>query len=375
MKAYFADPKRQLAALKPLLGSRQDLLALRHYLFEAVPDGLYVTVTDLEVGLQVYHPAQVTRQGRAIVPESVVDLLEDEDVMSLALGDKALSVQCGGFTRDCPLLSSDEYPPVPEPNGNGAVNLSPAALEQLLGAGRFLSGENSHSIDAVQVKWTPGEQGQSRVTATGTDGYKLFRATVAGQSGNSGSALLTRRAISALGLLVARSGEDPITLTVSGDKLFASAGKDRLWASLRTGSYPDLSEILKVVKAAKVTGGVEFKAFQKGVERSLLALKEEKGKTPHKATLTLEPGKLCIAFSSQEAGSGEAVIPFQGEVLESMSVPFNLHVLSDVLSGLRAVYKGLETCQVSLTGPASPMILGAATAQGPLLALVMPVAK
>ena len=91
--------------------------------------------------------------------------------------------------------------------------------------------------------------------------------------------------------------------------------------------------------------------------------------------LTLEPGKLCIAFSSQEAGSGEAVIPFQGEVPESMSAPFNLHVLSDVLSGMRAVYKGLETCQVSLTGPASPMILGARAAQGPLLALVMPVAK
>jgi DNA polymerase III sliding clamp (beta) subunit (PCNA family) len=176
-------------------------------------------------------------------------------------------------------------------------------------------------------------------------------------------------------MLVARAEEDPITLTISGDKLFASAGKDRLWASLRTGAYPDLSEILKVVKAARVTGEVEFKAFQKGIERALLALKEEKDKASHKARLTLEPGKLCIVFSSQEAGSGEAVIPLQGEVQESMSMPFNLHVLSDVLSGLRAVNKDLETCQVSLTGPTSPMILGARAAQGPLLALVMPVAS
>ena len=56
MKAYFSDPKRQLAALKPLLGSRQDLWALRHYLFEAVPEGLTITVTDLEVGLRVLPP-------------------------------------------------------------------------------------------------------------------------------------------------------------------------------------------------------------------------------------------------------------------------------------------------------------------------------
>ncbi len=29
MKAYFADPKRQIAALKPLLGSRSDLQIVR----------------------------------------------------------------------------------------------------------------------------------------------------------------------------------------------------------------------------------------------------------------------------------------------------------------------------------------------------------
>ena len=39
MKAYFTDPKRQIVALKPLLGSRQDLPVVRHYLFEAVPEG------------------------------------------------------------------------------------------------------------------------------------------------------------------------------------------------------------------------------------------------------------------------------------------------------------------------------------------------
>jgi DNA polymerase III sliding clamp (beta) subunit (PCNA family) len=375
MKAYFADPKRQIAALKPLLGSRQDLPAVRNYLFEAAPEGLFITATDLEVGLSVYHPAQVTRPGKAIVPESVVDLLEGEEVMTLAVEEQALSVQCGGFTRRCPFLSPEEFPELPSPNGNGNVFLSPDALGQLLGVGRFLAGgEDPRAIDSLQVKWAPGEDGKARVTATGTDGFKLCRTSVSGRSDGAGAALLTRRALAALNTLVDRAGEEPVKLWVAGDKLFASAGKDWLWASLRIGRYPDVSEILKVVKNTKISGSVEFKAFSKGVDRSLLAVKEEKAKTAHNAMLTVEPGKLSISFSSQEAGSGEALIPFQTDSAEKMTIPYNLNVLDNVLSGLRALDKNLETCQVSLSSPTSPMAISAATSQGPVLALVMPVA-
>ncbi len=375
MKAYFTDPRKQIAALKPLLGSRKELPTLRHYLFETVPEGLYVTATDLEVGLQIYHPAQVTSLGKAIVPESVVDLLEDEEVMKLSIEEKALSVRSGDFSRKCPLIEVEEYPIPPESKGEGGIELTPEALDQLLGAARFLSGgDEARPIDAVQLKWAPGEDGQARITATGTDGYKLFRSTVTGKSAEVGSALLTRRAISALKLLNNRAGEENITLTASQEKLFAWAGQDRLWASQLTGTYPDLSEILKIVKMAKITGSVDFKAFQKGVERSLLALKEEKGQTSHNAQLTVEPGKLCIAFSSQEAGSGEAVIPFQSDAQEKMTIPYNLNILNEVLNGLRAAAKGVETVQLSLAAPASPMILKAAAKYGPVLTLVMPVA-
>jgi DNA polymerase III sliding clamp (beta) subunit (PCNA family) len=273
------------------------------------------------------------------------------------------------------LIKVEEYPTPPEPKGEGGIELAPEALDQLLGAARFLSGgDEARPIDAVQLKWAPGEDGQARITATGTDGYKLFRSTVTGKSAEVGSALLTRRAIAALKLLINRAGEETITLTASQEKLFASVDKDRLWASQLTGTYPDLSEILKVVRAAKITGSVECKAFQKGVERSLLALKEEKGQTAQNALLTVESGRLCIAFSSQEAGSGEAVIPFQSDSQEKMTIPYHLNILNEVLNGLRAATKGVETLQLSLATPASPMILKAAAKHGPVLALVMPVA-
>ena len=83
-----------------------------------------------------------------------MDLLEGEEVMTLAVEEQALSVRCGGFTRRCPFLSPDEFPVLPSPNGNGNVYLSPDALDQLLGVGRFLAGGDDpprHQLFASQV--------------------------------------------------------------------------------------------------------------------------------------------------------------------------------------------------------------------------------
>lgn len=373
MKVYFSDPKRQSAALKSLLGSRTSLPSVRHFLFEAEPEGLYVTATDLEVGLRIFHPAQVSKPGRAIVPESVVDLLEGEEVMTLSLSDKGLSVRCGGFSRQCPILDPADFPTIPTLPVESGVQLTPAALDQLLGAGRFISGEDTRAIDAVQLKWT-GTEGGGKVTATATDGFKLCRSTVKGESSTAGAALVTRRGVAALDILTARVGDDPVTLSVSGEKLFAVRGKDRLWASLRTGNYPDVSEILKSSQSAKVSGTVEFKVFHKSVERSLKALLDEKDRKGANALLTAGAGQIKIAFSAQEAGTGEAVLPFQNDGAEPVSVPYNLPVLADVLSGLRSISKSLEICQISLNGPGSPMVIGAAAEHGPVLVLIMPVA-
>jgi DNA polymerase III subunit beta len=369
MKVYFSDPRRQLAALKPLLGSRANIQAVRHFLFEAEPEGLYVTATDLEVGLRIYHPAQVVTPGKAIVPVSVVDLLEGEDVMSLHLTGKALSVQCGGFSRACPILDPDEFPISPGIESDNPVSIQPGALEQLLGIVRFTSSDDSRVIDALQIKWSPG-----KVTATGTDGFKLCRSTVQGESQADGRALVTRRTVAALAVLAQRAGDEPLTLSASGEKFAAQAGRDRLWASQRTGRYPDVSELLKTAQSAEVTGQVEFRAFQKCVERSLKALLDEKDRKGANARLTAGRGRLTIAFEAPEVGSGEAHLPFTNDGAESLSATFNLDILENVLSGLRSVHKGLESCQLSLAGPASPMVLGAAAEHGPVLALVMPVA-
>jgi DNA polymerase III sliding clamp (beta) subunit (PCNA family) len=370
MKIYFSDPRRQLAALKPLLGSRANIQAVRHFLFEADPEGLYVTSTDLEVGLRIYHPAQVVIPGKAIVPVSVVDLLEGEDVMTLHLTEKALSVQCGGFSRACPILDPGEFPISPGIESGNPVEIHTGALEQLLGIVRFLSNDDSRVIDALQITWTPG-----RVTATGTDGFKLARSTVQGECQAPGSTLLTRRSAAALGVLAQRAGDEPLTLSASGEKFTAHAGRDRLWASQRVGNYPEVSELLKAAQAARITGQVEFRAFQKSVERSLKALLDEKDRKGANATLTAGDGQLTIAFEAPEVGSGEAHLPFANDGAEPLSATFNLDILENVLSGLRSVHKGLETCQLSLSGPASPMVLGAPAEHGPVLALVMPVVE
>jgi DNA polymerase III sliding clamp (beta) subunit (PCNA family) len=123
-----------------------------------------------------------------------------------------------------------------------------------------------------------------------------------------------------------------------------------------------------------VTGQVEFRAFQKSVERSLKALLDEKDRKGANAILTAGGGQLTIAFEAPEVGSGQASLPFANDGARPLSVTFNLYILENVLSGLRSVHKGLETCQVSLSGPASPMVLGAAAEHGQVLALVLPVA-
>ena len=218
---------------------------------------------------------------------------------------------------------------------------------------RFLSNDDSRVIGALQVKWASG-----KVTATGTDGFGLCRSTVQGKSQAEGRALITCRSAAALGVLTQRAGDELLTLSASGEKFTAQAGPDRLWASQRTGNYPDVSELLKATQSVKVTGQVEFRAFQKSVERSLKAMLDEKDRYGASAILTAVSGQLTITFEAPEVGSGQAHLPYANDGAEPLSAAFNLTILENMLSGLRSVYKGLKACQLSLNGPASPMVLG-----------------
>src|ERR671927_1146590 len=132
----------QLQTVTRAASTRSAVQALSGVQLLAGRDGIELRATDMEIGLRVPLAGEVVREGGVVLPgRLVVDVIRalpgDEVSLELRPSEQDVEIVGGAATFHIRTLRSEDFPPFPEPEAEGRVNVpGPAFVETVLKVAR-----------------------------------------------------------------------------------------------------------------------------------------------------------------------------------------------------------------------------------------------
>src|SRR3954462_15495572 len=142
----------QLQTVSRAASTRSAVQALSGVQLLAGRDGIEVRATDMEIGVPVPLGGEVVRGGGGVLPgRLVVDVVRalpgDEVSLELRPSEQDVEIVGGSATFHIRTLRSEDFPPFPEPEDDGRVNVPGAAfVETVLKVARSASRDETRPV-------------------------------------------------------------------------------------------------------------------------------------------------------------------------------------------------------------------------------------
>jgi DNA polymerase-3 subunit beta len=303
---------------------------LSNVLLEASGDRLYLTATDLELGLRTSCPARVKKEGSGTIPAKklldYVRLLPDAEI-SVKFGENYwATLTCGRSRTKIAGMNRESFPELP-PMPEVVAELPSKQLTAMIARTMFaISMEESRfTLNGALLLLAPDS-----LTMVSTDGHRL--AYVFRPSADGATAQVAYRALvprKAMGEITKLGDDADGKVRFSGDDnhLFFEFGPRLLITRKLTGNFPDYERVLPQenihiasLSTAEIKGAIE-RVAQFADERS------------RAIRIQFTSGEVRVFSSALETGESEESVPgeYSGPDLE---IGFNAQYLLDFLRAI-----------------------------------------
>ncbi len=325
-----ADLVRELGLTQGVVEKKTTIPILSNILVETDGDQVWLTATDLELGIRCACPARIKKEGAGTIPArrllDYVRLLPDADVQ-VKLGDNQwASFVCGRSRTRIAGMSRESFPELPQmPETLAEIPLS--VLSEMISQTIFaISAEESRFTlnGALLILKDTG------LVMVATDGHRLAlvekHLSLAGLSG-SYRALLPKKAMSEIQKLASDDSSKQIEFSGNDNHLFFRIDKRLLLSRKLTGNFPDYERVLPKEHPHVLV--IQRDELKSAIER-VAQFADERSRAIRVQILN---GELKIHSSISEQGESEETIPvdYSGADVE---IGFNAQYL---LEFLRAV--------------------------------------
>jgi len=327
-----ADLVRELNLSQGVVEKKTTIPILSNVLIEADQDRIFLTATDLELGVRCSCAARVKKAGAGTIPArrllDYVRLLPDSDVQ-VKLGDNHwANLTCGRSKTRIAGMSRESFPELPK---------MPEVLAEIpIGV---LAGMIAKTVFAISNE-------ESRFTLNGallvlrkgglvmvaTDGHRLSMIESSGDiAGISGAyrALLPRKAMLELQKLAGDSDAQAM-VQFSGDEnhLFFKLGERLLLSRKLTGNFPDYERVLPKDAPHEVT--LSRDEFRSAIER-VSQFSDERSRA---IRVRVADGEVKVHSSVSETGESEDSLPvdYKGPAVE---IGFNAQYMIEFLRAVQ----------------------------------------
>jgi DNA polymerase III subunit beta len=330
----------------------------------AADDGrVELRATDMEVGLRVPLEAEIARPGTAVLPGrltlDVVRALPASTVsLELRPGDGDVEIVSGSATFHIRTLRSEDFPPLPTPDGEAVVTVPAGAfVETVAKVARSASRDETRPIlTGILVSAS-----ESELRMVATDSYRLSVKETPLDKPLEGSfeANVPARALQELARIAQAGAADSLSVAVRSNQVVFEVGGAVLSSRLIDGQFPNYRQLLPDayehelrLTAAEITEVVR--------RMSMLAQKNAP------LRLSFSEGELTVSAQTPDVGdaSESLPVPFAGEPFE---IGFNPEFLRD---GLESV--DTDDLVLKLISPLRPGLIESADGSG-FLYLIMPI--
>ena len=331
--------QRGLTRIQAIVEKRSSMPILANVLMEAQGKGangtLRLAATDLEVGIQGIHKADVSKAGGLTVSAKklyeIVRELPDEPIELEATRNSFLGIRCARVNFTLAGTAAEEYPTLPSFAPEKTVPVQAAVLSSMIERTMYAASvdETRYNLNGVHLEVLP-DSGKIRMVAT--DGHRLARVdrTLATDtSALASGVIIPRKGLAELKRLVDEDDSDEVELAFEGNSGLARKGDVTLVMRLIEGEFPNYSQVVPKQISRRVTIPTDDLGH---ALRRVALLSSERSRA---VKFELGDHKLSISSSNPDLGEAceELDIDYDGEPL---SIGFNARYLLDVIGALHA---------------------------------------
>lgn len=351
---------RGLGIVSRAVSPRSTLPVLANILIATDEGRLRLSATNLEMGITCWIAARIEDEGSTTVPArtlgDLVNTLPGEQVaLNLDTSTQTLNVRSGTSTNDIKGIDAQEFPPLPVPDMEGAVQLNVVDFREMIHQVAFAaSTDEARPVLMGVLVIVDGE----RITMAAADGFRLSvrSASLSAPASQPVNIIIPARALSELAR-IASDGEETISMVVpKGRGQVVFRVKDvELVSQLIDGTFPDYQQIIprsyksrtlvstsSLLKACK-----QAEIFARdGSNVARLDIKAAQGE--------MEASEVEISATSEETGKNETIVEATVDG-SGVLIAFNVKYLREALEIIRTPNVALETSAANAPGVIRPV--------------------
>ncbi|MEG0766741.1 MAG: DNA polymerase III subunit beta, partial [Clostridia bacterium] len=316
-----SDLNAGLATVTRALATRSASPILEGVLLETCPEGLRLLCTDLALGIETHVDAQVEEDGRVVLPgkllTEIIRKLPAERVSVSINATHTASIRCAGSRTTIAGLSANEYPELPEVEGEPALSLPQNQWKKMIQTTCFaIATDETRPILTGCLLET--EKDELHMVAL--DGFRLAMQKYATKTPETPiTAVVPGKMLTELGKILTDTTE-PVELRLSASHLVADIGPTRVVTRLLEGEFIRYHQILPADYQTQIQ--VSCKALETAIDRASLIAREGKNNL---VRFHIEEQSLLIT-SNAELGDVREELPIQSEGRD-LDIAFNVRYI------------------------------------------------
>lgn len=305
---------------------------LSHLLFQAKDNRIYLSGTDLEIGIKAEAEAEILKEGSICLSAKMIsDILRElpsEAEVHFVLEEKnQVKITCGEICFHLLGLQAEEFPPFPQYDSGEMVSIPSNTLrEMILKIGitvpmfeqKHLSAPNGALLEITE----------EFMEMMGTDGHRLSYIKKPGIKGlkNKVKVIFPKKSMNELKRILDDTvNVENISAGFFENQIIFKIGTTELFSRLLETYFPNIRA--KIISENDKILTINRHVFRQAVKRVSL-FTEEKEKY-----IMLQLGKGILHFSSQNLGIGDAEDQFPVEYNgPSLEIGFNSSFILDILN-------------------------------------------
>ena len=351
---------RGLGTVAKAVSPRSTLPVLANVLIASDEGRLRLSATNLEMGITCWIPARIDEEGSTTVPartfsDLVSTLPSDQVLLKLDPSTQTLNVRGGTSTNDIKCIDAQEFPPMPVPDFEGAVQINVGDFREMIHQVAFAasSDEARPVLMGVLV-----QVDQDKLTMAAADGFRLSvrKAVLSTPSPSPVSAIVPAQALKELAR-VATDSEEPIYMIMpKGRGQVVFRVKDvEVVSQLIDGTFPDFQQIIP--RSYKSRTLVSTSSLLKACKQAEIFARE--GSNVARLNITsaqseMQPSEVEISATSEETGKNETIVEATVDG-SGLLIAFNVKFLREALEVIRTPNVALETSAPNAPGVVKPV--------------------
>ena len=351
---------RGLGIVSKAVSPRSTLPVLANVLIASDEGRLRLSATNLEMGITCWIPARIEEEGSTTVPSrTFVDLVStlpsDQVNLKLDVQTQTLNVRGGTSTNDIKCIDAQEFPPLPVPDLDGAVQINSGDFREMIHQVAFAASSDEARPVLMGVLI---QVDKDKLTMAAADGFRLSvrKAVLSAPVSAAVSAIVPAQALKELAR-VAGDGEEPIYMVLPkgrGQVIFRVKDVEVV-SQLIDGTFPDFQQIIP--RSYKSRTLVSTSSLLKACKQAEIFAREGSNVARFNirtAQGEMQPSEVEISATSEETGKSETIVEATVDG-SGVLIAFNVKFLREALEVIRTPNVALETSAANAPGVVKPV--------------------